>query len=179
MREYLDRLTNRERILVVSGIGLIIFLIILLLVKSLLNFRNNLTEKLLESRSGFSQMDKIIKDYNYFRNLRQSPGESDVSAIYAKLDAIMVRYNIKEKVSTQKDSTTIVKKDYNKISIDISFRSVALQDVLKMIYDIEKNKEINGKIDYLNFKKPFSDKETYDVNLKFSSYSRISQRGGN
>ncbi len=87
----------------------------------------------------------------------------------------MVRYNLKDKVQTMKDTTTVIRKDYNKIQIDVSFRSVLLQDVIKFIYDIEKNKQVQAKVDYLTFRKPFAEKEIYDVNLKVSSYSRITK----
>jgi DNA modification methylase len=47
------------------------------------------------------------------------------------------------------------------------------QDVFKLIYDIEKNKQLQGKVDFLNFRKPFAEKEIYDVNLKVSYYNRL------
>ncbi|EMO28724.1 hypothetical protein LEP1GSC170_2273, partial [Leptospira interrogans serovar Bataviae str. HAI135] len=102
-----------------------------------------------------------------------SGGETDVSAVYAKLDEIFVRYSLKEKISTMKDFNSIEDKKYNRITIDINFRSVTLDNIFRLIYDIEKNKMINARVEYLNFKKPFQGKELYDVNLKLSTYSRV------
>jgi hypothetical protein len=50
--------------------------------------------------------------------------------------------------------------------------------IFKLIYDVEMNKQINSKIDYISFRKPIAGKEVYDVNLKLSSYSKIGKKNG-
>ncbi|MDZ4726737.1 MAG: hypothetical protein SH817_11310 [Leptospira sp.] len=171
----LDRLNDRERILVFGAITLVSILGIYTILSLFVDLRNKLTEEIYETRSQATQLDRIIREYNYLRSLQTGGSEEDVSVMYSKLDQIMVRYNLKDKVQTMKDSNTVIRKDYNKITIDVSFRSVLLQDVIKMIYDIEKNKQVQAKVDYLTFRKPFAEKEVYDINLKISSYSRITK----
>jgi len=90
----------------------------------------------------------------------------------------MMRYSLKDRVQTMKDTNSQILKNYNRTTIDITFRSVPLQDVLKLIYDIEMNKQINSKIDYISFRKPIAGKEVYDVNLKLSSYSKLGKKNG-
>ena len=54
---------------------------------------------------------------------------------------------------------------------------MVLQDVMKMIYDIEVNKQVSGKVTNLNFRKvPMPGKELYDVTLRVSSYSKITPK---
>lgn len=171
----LDRLNDRERLLVFGSGAFVALLGIYTILSLFVDLRNKLTEEIYETRSQATQLDRIIREYNYLRSLQSGGSEEDVSVMYSKLDQILVRYNLKDKVQTMKDSTTIIRKDYSKIQIDVSFRSVLLQDVIKMIYDIEKNKQVQAKVDYLTFRKPFAEKEVYDINLKVSSYSRISK----
>ncbi|MGV3665534.1 MAG: hypothetical protein ACO1NV_05345 [Leptospira bouyouniensis] len=170
-----DRLNDRERILVIGLIGFVSLLGIYTIITLLSDLRNNLSEEIFETRSQAGELDRVIREYNYLRGLQSGGSEEDVSVMYSKLDQILVRYNLKDKVQTMKDTSNVIQKDYNKITIDVSFRSVLLQDIIKLVYDIEKNKQIQAKVDLLSFRKPFAEKEIYDVNLKVSSYSRLSK----
>lgn len=170
-----DRLTDRERLMVAGAILLVTLLGIYTILSLLIDFRNSLTDEIFETRSEATQLDRVIREYNYLKSLQTGGSEEDVSVMYSKLDQILVRYNLKEKVQNQRDSSTIIRKDYNKITIDVSFRSVLLQDIIKLIYDIEKNKQMQAKVDLLTFRKPFAEKEVYDVTIKISSYSRLTK----
>ncbi|MDV6237008.1 hypothetical protein CH379_015360 [Leptospira ellisii] len=169
----LEKLEPRERLLVLGGIGLILLILLFLVVRKVVTLRQGLSERVQDSRTAPVKLDKIIQEFNDFRSLDSSGGESDVSALYAKLDEIFVKYGLKEKISTMKDSSAVEDKKYNRITIDINFRSVTLDNVFRLIYDIEKNKMVNARVEYLNFRKPFQGKEVYDVNLKLSTYSRL------
>ena len=168
----LNKLDDREKLFVIGAVILFFLVLFSLTVSKVVERRTALSDSLLEARGNFARLDKAIQDYNYYRSLK-SGDEIDVTSIYAKLDQILIRYGIKERVNTQKDSSTIIKKEYNKITIDISLRSVKLADVFKMIYDIEVMKQINSKVDYMNFIKPLPGKEEYDVNIRFSSFTKV------
>lgn len=168
----LSQLTERERILLLAAIGVVVLMIFYLLGRKMIQVRKELAEEVYETQTQSTQLDRIISDYNYYRALKTGDSDEDISQMYSKLDQIMIRYNLKDKVSTMKDSTTNIEKNFTKISIEISFRSVPLVDVIRMIYDIEKNKQMNGKVDYLDFGKPFQEKEVYDVNVRISSFKR-------
>ncbi|EMY68750.1 MULTISPECIES: hypothetical protein [Leptospira] len=170
-----DRLNDRERVLVTGLISFVALLGIYTIITLFSDLRNSLTEEIFETRTQATELDRVIREYNYLRGLQSGGSEEDVSVMYSKLDQILVRYNLKDKVQTMKDTSNVIQKDYNKITIDVSFRSVLLQDIIKLVYDIEKNKQIQAKVDLLSFRKPFAEKEIYDVNLKVSSYSRLSK----
>lgn len=172
----LDRLTGRERRLIL-GLGIfVIFLGFLAIIQVAITYKNEVTDEIYQSRSDINTLEKLVREYQYYQTLQIGGSEEDVSQMYSKLDQIMIRYGLKEKVLSMKDSATVIRKDYNKLTIDVSFRSVNLQDIFKLIYDIEKNNQIQGKVDYLTFRKPFIEKEVYDVNIKISSYNRISKK---
>ena len=168
----LNKLDDREKLFVIGAVILFFLVLFSLTVSKVVERRTALSDSLLEARGNFARLDKAIQDYNYYRSLK-SGDEIDVTSIYAKLDQILIRYGLKERVNSQKDSSTIIKKEYNKITIDISLRSVKLADVFKMIYDIEVMKQINSKVDYMNFIKPLPGKEEYDVNIRFSSFTKV------
>lgn len=173
----LNKLDDRERLILFGGVGVLFFLLILNLINSLYQYRMDLSQQVIDTRSNFSALEKAIQEYNYYRSLK-SGDEEKISDIYAKLDQIMIRYSLKDRVQTMKDTNSMILKNYNRTSIDITFRSVPLQDVIKLIYDIEINKQINSKIDYISFRKPIAGKEVYDINLKLSSYSKIGKKNG-
>ena len=173
----LNRLDERERMILFLSISVVLILFFATLIKTLYTYRKDLEMEVIDSRSNFTTLDKAIQDYNYYRSLKSGDGEN-ISEIYSKLDQIMVRYSLKDRVQSMKDTNSMIMKDYNKTTIDIQFRSVRLQDVIKLIYDIEVNKQINSKIDYLSFRKPIQGKEEYDVNIKLSSYSKLGKKNG-
>jgi general secretion pathway protein M len=173
----LNKLDERERLILFGGVGFLILLLFLNIVNSLYQFRVELSQQVIETRSNFTALEKAIQDYNYYRSLKSGDDEK-ISDIYAKLDTIMLRYSLKDRVQTMKDTNSMILKNYNRTTIDITFRSVPLQDIFKLIYDVEMNKQINSKIDYISFRKPIAGKEVYDVNLKLSSYSKIGKKNG-
>lgn len=166
--------TERERIFVFSAILFIIITSLFLIIKKVSGLRQELTESVNESATHAAQMDRLINDFNYYRALKTGGRDEDVSEIYAKLDQILIRYGLKEKVSTMKDTSVETKNKYTETSIDVSFVSVNLNDIIKLIYDIEKNKQINGKVTVFQSKKSFKDanKELYDITLQISSYKK-------
>jgi general secretion pathway protein M len=172
-----NQLNERERIFVFGGALLIIGMLVYLIVNGLYSLRKELSDAVGESVSQATQLDMIVNDYNFYRSLETGGQDEDVSQMYSKLDQILIRYGLKEKVLTMKDNQSSVLKEYLQINIEVSFRSVLLNDVIKLIYDIEKNKQINAKVESFNFRKPFQDKDYYDVNLKISSYKKVGKGG--
>jgi general secretion pathway protein M len=172
----LSKLDDRERLVV---IGFVFFLILLIFINigiRIWDFRSDLTTQVNEIRSNSNALEKAIQDYNYYRSLK-SGEEEKISDTFSKLDQILNRYSLKEKIYNQRDYTNIVEKQYNRTSIEFTFKSVVLQDVMKMIYDIEVNKQVSGKVTNLNFRKvPMPGKELYDVTLRVSSYSKITPK---
>ncbi len=169
----LNKLDERERVFVIGFVLILIFLLFILVFLRIKQFREELSNEVEELQSSFPEMDKAIQDYNFYRSIKAGD-EEKISDIFGKLDQIMVRYGLKEKIYNQRDYVNVVEKNYNRTTIEFNFKSVTLQDVFKMIYDIEFNKQVSGKVTYLNFRKvPIAGKELYDVNLRVSSYSRL------
>ncbi|MCX7999805.1 MAG: hypothetical protein N3A69_12790 [Leptospiraceae bacterium] len=169
----LSKLDERERLFVIGFVVLLIVLLLVLIFLKISQFREEISNEVEELQGSFSEIDKAIQDYNFYRSIKAGD-EEKISDVFGKLDQIMVRYGLKEKIYNQRDYVNIVEKNYNRTTIEFNFKSVALQDVFKMIYDIEFNKQVSGKVTYLNFRKvPITGKELYDVNLRVSSYSRI------
>ncbi|MCC5815663.1 MAG: hypothetical protein JJT78_12980 [Leptospira sp.] len=173
-----SQLNERERVFVFAGILLIAVMGIFIIIRKVTEIRKELSESVNESATQATQLDRVINDFNYYRALKTGGRDEDVSEMYSKLDQILIRYGLKEKVSTMKDTSTNIRKDYIQITIDVSFRSVPLNDIIKLVYDIEKNKQINAKVNYLDFGKPFQDKDVFDINLKISSFKKSTVKPG-
>lgn len=165
----LDKLNERERLFVLGGLGFVLLIGLLLGSFSLYKYRTNLTETLLDTNSQFTELEKIIRDYNYYRSIKSSE-EENINQLVAKLEQIMKRHNLK--TNTLEKSQTVIMERYNKTIIDVTMTSVKLEDVMHLIYDIEVNKQMNSKVEVLEFRKPLPGKEVYDVTIRFSSYSK-------
>jgi general secretion pathway protein M len=168
----LNKLNEREKLMVIgAGVFLIVFFLGFIFY-TIITRRNDLSEEISGYRSDLNQLDTIIKKYNYYKAIKSNDAE-DTSKVYAKLDTVLTRYGLKGDRTTLKDFQSVTQKEFNKFTIEINMKQVRLNDVFKMIYDIEVNKEINSKVDYFTFVKALAGKEEYDVVMKISSYSRI------
>lgn len=175
MFEFFEKLGDREKATVIGGLALVLLIAVFAVSNRVIVYRNSLADRVVETRNQFVELDKLAKEYNYYRSLKTGQQESS-NELISKVEQLLVKHALKESVSTMRDSTTVILKRYNKITIDISFRSVHLKDIFKMIYDIEVNKAVNTRVEYLNFRKPLAGKEIYDVNLKLSSYSKMGKK---
>lgn len=173
----LNQLNEREKVFVIGGIVFLLFIGIYLIVQRGYQIRSELSDLVVETASQGQDLDRIISDYNYYRALKSGGQDEDVSEMYSKLDQILLRYGLKDKVSSMKDTSNTIRKEYTQVTIDVTLRSVPLTDIIRLIYDIEKNKQINAKVDYLDYRKPFQDKEVYDVSMKISTFKKIGKGG--
>ena len=62
--QMLSKLDDRERLLIFGGIGVLLFLLFLNIVTNLYNYRVELSQQVIETRSNFTALDKAIQDYN-------------------------------------------------------------------------------------------------------------------
>jgi general secretion pathway protein M len=165
-----DKLETREKYLIQILIALFVVGAIYIIGNWFKAQRAVLSEQVVETRAQFVELDKLIKEYHYYKSLKSGQVES-ANEIITKLEQLLLKHSLKDNVSTMRDSKTIILKKYNKITIDINFNSVHLKNVFNIIYDIEVNKQLNVKVESLSFRKPLAGKEVYDVNIKLSAYS--------
>ena len=161
----------RERLFIFSGFGFIIFLLVLVTLKKVVNIKNQYSNLVENNQKSLVQMNGIVNDFLVYKDLEHISKVS-ISQIYARLDELFVKYDLKNNVSNLKDTTTTSLKIYNKFSISIDFNSIYLDDLFQLIYEIEKNRYIKGQVEYLSFQKPFASKDTYDAKLTLSVYSK-------
>lgn len=172
LNEFFNKLTERERFIVIFGSIFIVTFFIFAVVYRVTDYRNSISEEAQETREQFSQLEKMVKDYNYYKSLKSGDGE-EVSKLYNKLNVILLRHQLKDKVSSMKDYKNIIQKEYEKLTIEVSFHSVPLNNVMKMIYDIEIQKQMNSRVEHFTFKRPLAGKELFDVTIRLSSYTRL------
>ncbi|PJZ68531.1 hypothetical protein [Leptospira perolatii] len=166
-----EKLEPRERLLILIAAGLLVFMVLFLVGRKIYRMRKDLGERVMETSSDSQTLDKILQEYTYFTTLDTTGGERDPSEFYGKLDPLFVQYGLKERISTMKDHTKEIDKKYQAIIIDVNFRGVPLESVMKLIYEIDKNKRVNARVEYLQINKPYQDKNAYDVNMKLAAYS--------
>ena len=167
----LSKLSARERLFVLYGSFLVLFLFIAVGLKKIINLKTQYSSLLSLNQESLREIDDLIDSYRVYKN-SDGIGKTDVSQIYARLDELFVKYELKSNVSNLKDTTTTSFKIYDKFAVSVDLKSVYLDDVFKLIYDIEKNKYIQGKVEYLSFQKPFASRDVYDIRLTLAVYSK-------
>ena len=169
----MQNITQREKIFIIAGIATIVVLLLFIALRGVVSWRGELSASANDSRSQISEIDKLAADYVYYKSLQSGSLDQTANTIYTSLDPVLVRHGLKQSVSSMKDTENVILRKYNKITIDIAFKSVDLQSVMRMIYDIEMNHQVHARVEYFKFRKPFAGKSVYDVNIKLASYSMV------
>ncbi|EIE01590.1 hypothetical protein [Leptospira licerasiae] len=169
-----QKLQPREKLLLLIAAGLILVLLVFLVVRKIYRLRTDLSETVNNTPGLAAQLDKTISDYLFFRSLENSnTGENDQSAFAAKLERIFSDNGVKDRISTMRPipAKLIDKNKYQVIVFEVNLRGVPLENVMSVLYDIDKGNKVNARVEYFQTNKPYQDKNTYDVNMKIAAYS--------
>ncbi|PJZ78696.1 hypothetical protein [Leptospira neocaledonica] len=170
----LQKLQPREKILVLVAAGLVVLLLAILVVRKIYKLRTDLSETVSNTPGLVAQLDSTISEYLFFRGLESvNTGENDQSTFAAKLEKIFTDNGVKERISTMRPipARPIDKDKYQVIIFEVSLRGVPLENIMTVLYDIEKGNKVNARVEYFQTNKPYQDKNTYDVNMKIAAYS--------
>lgn len=168
-----NQLQPRERLLIFVLIGLIAFGIFYYAGKKIMHLRARLSEQVVETRNASTELAKKIREYQYLQSLDTTENTTNATIMVKKMEDLVAKYGLEQQIQNMDAPTsTTTPEKYTRNTMSINFSSVHLEEVFRLIYDIEKNKEINGKIELLEFRKPFAGKEIFDAKMELSSYSR-------
>ncbi|EQA37658.1 hypothetical protein LEP1GSC047_3872 [Leptospira inadai serovar Lyme str. 10] len=168
-----QKLEPRERLLLLIAGGMVIIALLFVAGRKIYRLRTDLSETVNDTPGQLAKLDKIIGEYLYFSTLDTTGGERDPSEFSGKLEKIFLDHGVKDRISTMKPipAKDIDKGKYQVLIFDVNFRGVTLESMMKVVYDIDKNKRVNAKVEFFQVSKPYQDRSTYDVNMKIAAYS--------
>ena len=133
-----------KRGLWIAGIGgtLVLFTMIFqLFLKPALDRYERLDRLLPEKAKRLSEMREMAAQYNALKvnqeNVAKSIQKVAKRSLLSELEGFAVKADVKDKISSMKPSTSIVSEKYQEEAIEVEFRKVNLNQVLKVLHQIE------------------------------------------
>ncbi len=158
-----------QALAVVAAAAAVYFLIISPIMK--LASRGN--TRMERNLSNLERIDKMYQEYmalkeekNKYQAVLNRKDENITALIEQWAAASSVTRNI---AYTRRNQTNIQNK-YIRITTDIKLDSVAIEPLMKFIYQIE-NSNLLLKINYLRIQQAIKGRDTYDVNIKIDNFT--------
>ena len=93
-------------------------------------------------------MREMAAQYNALKvnqeNVAKSIQKVAKRSLLSELEGFAVKADVKDKISSMKPSTSIVSEKYQEEAIEVEFRKVNLNQVLKVLHQIEYSGDVMG-----------------------------------
>jgi general secretion pathway protein M len=176
--QYINRLSNREKVIIVMGlIGAIAILVYGSVVAPLVERYTNLNRVIKQKESQYYEILKLREEY---LALNKEYTELEKAASRAKegfspltfMEGVSVQAKIKDKVVSMKPMLTPMGENYRESSIEVKIEKVVLEQTMRYLHLIESS-EYPLKVKTLHLKSRFDDPGLMDVSVVVSFYEKI------
>ncbi len=133
------------------------------------------TDKSNGTETGRDEMDKLNKIYQEYREVQQK--RSAFTAILNKknenITSLVEQWantaGIAKNIGNSRSSESNIQNKYIRITADVKFDSVAIQDFFRFLYEAENSDNLL-KVNYLRIYPALKGTNTYDINVKIDKY---------
>ena len=176
--QYINKLSNREKTIIVMGlIGAIAILVYGSVVAPLVERYTNLNRVIKQKESQYYEILKLREEY---LALNKEYTELEKAASKAKegfspltfMEGVSVQAKIKDKVVSMKPMLTPMGENYRESSIEVKIERVVLEQTMRYLHLIEGS-EYPLKVKTLHLKSRFDDPGLMDVSVVVSFYEKI------
>ncbi|MDY6967984.1 MAG: type II secretion system protein GspM [Spirochaetota bacterium] len=167
-------LSQREKTLLKILITFILIVFIyFLIISPIIDFINSSDEEMSDNIGNLNKLDRIYNEYmeisekksRYLKQLNKK-NENITSLIEQWANSTNIASNIAYTRRTQSN----IQNKYIRITTNVKFDGVAIQPLLKFIYEVENSGKLL-KINYLRIYQGLKGTNTYDVILKIDSFT--------
>ena len=166
-------LSDREKKLLKILLSLIgILFVFFFIISPIYDFKINMDN---ENESNILKLNKL--DSLYEKYLRLDKKKKDYSnllrsgvSVTSLIDTYAKEIRIFNNKAYTRDHPSNIQSKYKKITTDVKFESIDITSALKFIYKMENSNRII-KVIYLRMQQALKGKNTYDVTIKFDTYS--------
>lgn len=167
------KLSQREKILLQILVSLIVIAIIyFLIISPIIEMRRSGDSEVKEKLANVNKIDKIYMEY---KELLQKKNEiysqlNKKDNLTSQIEQYATSNNIAKNIAYTRRGQSVIQNKYIRITTDIKFDGVAMDKLLKFIYDVENSNSLL-KLDYIRIHQGLKDTNTYDVIMKIDSFA--------
>ena len=165
--------SKREKKLIKLLITIFAFVIVyFFLVIPIMDYKNSVENKF---EMNISKMKKLDSLYEKYRNIKQKKSRylsllKRSKGITTQIEEKARETNILGNKIYTRDHTSNVQGKYKKITTSVKFESVNITSLLNFIHKME-NSDTLCKVSYLRINQALKERSTYDVLIKFDSFT--------
>lgn len=174
-------LNPREQLFVLVGLGVLVLLIFGLPLGLASGKLGSLEEQILEGREKQREIIRKIDQYKTssqkLKELESSIAKGFDATITTTMATLAEKSGIKDRIQNIRDKGATSAELYDKISVEVKITKVTIPQLIDYLYQMEQHPELFLRIDQIQIKRRFDNKQLMDVNLEVSTY-RLQQVGG-
>lgn len=169
LRELIERLSPRERVLVGAGGAIGIVVLVWVLAGALAERRTALQAQIAGSERDVAEMTRLRDRYLQLRAERDlvrrklERGGADFS-LFSHLEGVTREVMSRERVAAMNPSTRTVAEDLQEEDVEMRLSGVSLREVVALLYRVEKT-DLPLLMSRLQMKKRFDQPFVYDATL--------------
>lgn len=168
------RFSNRERIVVISGLSfIIIFLLYEFFINPIVDYFYGLDRKIAAAERSIRELESIRTEYLALKALtdeiEKKVNSSQPGSIFSQLEEASTRAKVRDYLVYVKPSVTQMAGDYREIAVEARWESLNLSQIINLIYEIEHS-PVYLRIKRLNIKSRFDDQRYKDVLMIISTF---------
>ena len=166
-------LNKREKILLQLLLLIVVSLALyFLIITPFFKYQQNIQDSSSSSLIRLNKLERIYKKYKTVKTKKNDLNKllKNTKGITSLIEENARLANILKNKAYSRDYPSNIKNKYQKVTTDIKFESVDIESILKFIHHMEQTDKI-VKISYLKISEALKESKTYDVTIKFESYT--------
>jgi len=157
-----EQLNERERMLVMATGALLGLLLVFFLGFSIYRMRQKIAEEVVAARNDLTAIINIRSD---IRSLPSGSEIPEMNDFLSRVSTLIKKHNLDARnISEGRESN---RRDQEEtLTAELQFSGIPLNNIISFLHDVEYGNQIPaGRVKELTFRKPFPNREIYDIRL--------------
>lgn len=158
---------------VIGGVLLLIFLPVTIASGTLHSLEKQIATNEEELKKIVREVDQFNRVQAELKGLEESLARGFDSTIATTLETLAERSGIKKHLDSLKEKPTQPSETFEQSAVDVRMKQVSLTELIDFLHAIENNPEKMLRLDQLEVKPRFSNKQEFDASFTVSTYKPV------
>lgn len=159
----LDNLNPRERLFIIGGGTVLLFVLLFFGFRMILLRRQKIHDDAIQAKARFSRIERMAATIKSLPPADKLPGINELKAeVFSRSERFNLKPDIKEHVEQPS-------RDEKLIVLDLNIQGAILKDVIDFLHDIEYKNSIKARVRSINLKRSLPGREIYDVKMSLNA----------
>ncbi len=171
----------REQIFTAVGLGLVLLLVIILPLSCASSRLGKMENQITNHEKDVDKVLQKIGEYRLaqtkMKGLEDSIKPKSQVQLTTRLETLATQAGIGDKIDSLKEKPGIPGEDFEELIVDVRMSKLSLSQALEFLYGIETQKDLNLKINRMQIKPRYDDRQQFDITFEVSTLVSTSEEG--